>query len=42
MRPDQAELDATISRMEARHAEADLFPVYLELVMLIKYAEERR
>ncbi|HEY9012034.1 MAG TPA: hypothetical protein VIN06_13545 [Devosia sp.] len=32
MRLDQAELDATVARMEARYAEADLFPVYLALV----------
>ena len=31
MRPDQAELDATIARMEAKHADAELFAAYREL-----------
>ena len=31
MRPDQAELDATIARMEANYADAELFAVYREL-----------
>ena len=31
MRPDQAELDATIARMEAKYAKAELFPIYQEL-----------
>ena len=32
MRPDQAELDATIARMEARYARAELFPLYRDLI----------
>lgn len=31
MRPDQAELDATIARMEAKYAKAELFPLYQDL-----------
>lgn len=32
MRPDQAELDATIARMEAKYADAELFPTYRKLI----------
>jgi hypothetical protein len=31
MRPDQAELDATIARMEGKYADAELFALYREL-----------
>lgn len=31
MRPDQAELDATVARMEARYENTALFPIYREL-----------
>ena len=32
MRPDQAELDATIARMEAKYRDAPLFEAYRDLI----------